>query len=81
MQRVYLGPEYRGPHPEALIEANARELVVGYTLVACAILFGVFPNLLFTPMTPSINALTESLASAYEALYGAAAAVQTTQLP
>lgn len=81
MQRVYLGPEYKGPHPEALMEANTRELVVGYTLVAAAILFGVFPNLLFTPMYESIDALTKSLASAYETLYGAAASVQTTQLP
>ena len=78
LQRVYLGPEYKGPHPEALVEANSRELAIGYTLVAFAILFGVLPNLLFTPMQGSIEALTASLSTAYETLYGA---IQTTQLP
>jgi len=78
IQRVYLGPEYKGPHPEALVEANTRELAIGYTLVAFAILFGILPNLLFTPMHGSIEMLTQSLASSYEALYGA---VETTQLP
>ena len=28
LQRVYLGPEYKGPHPEALVEANPRELTI-----------------------------------------------------
>jgi NADH-quinone oxidoreductase subunit M len=78
MQRVYLGPEYKGPHPEALVEMNSRELAIGYTLVATAILFGVLPHLLFNPMHGSIQALTQSLASSYETLYGA---IQTSQLP
>ncbi len=81
IQRVFLGPEYKGPHPEALVEANTRELAIGYTLVAFAILFGVMPNLIFSPMQGSIEALTQSLASAYETLYGAAGSIQTTQLP
>lgn len=81
MQRVYLGPEYKGPHPEALVEANTRELVVAYTLVAFAIVFGVFPNLVFNPMNGSIAAMTKSLDTSYKGLYGAAATVQTTQLP
>lgn len=78
LQRVYLGPEYKGPHPEALVEANSRELVIGYTLVVFAIVFGVRPDLLFTPMQGSIEALTASLSTAYETLYGT---IQTTQLP
>jgi len=78
MQRVYLGPEYKGPHPEALVEANSRELAIGYTLVAFAILFGVRPDLLFNPMQGSLHLLAQSLSSAYETLYGV---VQTTQLP
>ena len=81
VQRVYLGPEYKGPHPEALVDANPRELLIGYTLVFFAILFGVMPNLLFDPMTPSIGAMTQSMAAAYEALYSAAPAVQAVQIP
>ena len=81
MQRVYLGAEYKGPHPEALVEANSRELAIGYTLVVFAILFGVFPHLLFGPMHGSIEALTQSLASAYETLYSAAPAIQAVQNP
>ena len=80
MQRVYLGPEYKGPHPEALIEANPRELAIGYTLVACAILFGILPNLVFGPMHGSIEALTQSLAAAYETLYSAAPAIEAVQI-
>ncbi|HEY0980979.1 MULTISPECIES: NuoM family protein [unclassified Schlesneria] len=79
LQRVYLGPEYKGPHPEALVEMNPRELAIGYTLVATAILFGVLPQLLFNPMQASVQVLTESLASSYEALYGAVTAMQTSQ--
>ena len=81
MQRVYLGPEYKGPHPEALVEMNPRELAIGYTLVAMAIVFGILPQLVFDPMHGSIQALTQSLASAYETLYGTAATIQTSQLP
>ena len=81
LQRVYLGPEYKGPHPEALVEANSRELAIGYTLVVFAILLGIMPQLLFGPMQGSIAALTQSLASSYETLYGSAAAVQTSLLP
>ena len=81
LQRVYLGPEYKGPHPEALVEANPRELAIGYTLVAFAILFGVFPQLLFTPMEGSIEAWTQALATAYETLSSTAPGVQAAQLP
>lgn len=81
LQRVYLGPEYKGPHPEALIEANTRELAIGYTLVVFAILLGVLPNLLFEPMYGSIELMTKSLAMAYEALYSGNPAIQAAQLP
>ena len=80
VQRVYLGPEYKGPHPEALMEANTRELAIGYTLVVAAIVFGVMPNLLFAPMQGSIEALTHSLSTAYENLYAVAPAVEAVQL-
>lgn len=81
MQRVYLGPEYKGPHPEALVEANSRELLIGYTLVVFAILFGIVPSLLFDPMHASIQQLTETLVAAYQNAYQTLPGIQTTLLP
>jgi NADH-quinone oxidoreductase subunit M len=78
LQRVYLGPEYKGPHPEAITKANARELVVAYTLVVFAVLLGIFPNLLFNVMNGSIDSMVNSLAASYDTLHGAGATIQTT---
>mgnify|MGYP006200258103 CR=1 FL=1 len=36
IQRVYLGAEYRGPHPEALSEMNPREGAVALPFVAAS---------------------------------------------
>ena len=44
IQRVYLGPEYRGPHPEALKPSSARENSIAGVLFVFAILLGVFPQ-------------------------------------
>ena len=44
LQRVYLGPEYLGPHEEELTPCSTREKSVGCILLALAILFGVFPH-------------------------------------
>jgi NADH-quinone oxidoreductase subunit M len=55
LQRVYLGPEYRGPHPEALTPMTFRELSIGVPLLVLAIVFGVYPTLLLDYMTPSVN--------------------------
>jgi NADH-quinone oxidoreductase subunit M len=43
VQRVYLGPEYRGPHGEHLHPSDFRENLIGTVLCVFAILFGVFP--------------------------------------
>jgi NADH-quinone oxidoreductase subunit M len=43
IQRVYLGPEYKGPHGDHLVPSTARENAIGGILLALAILFGVFP--------------------------------------
>ena len=44
IQRVYLGPEYRGPHGDEIRPINVRELCVAIPLFALAILLGVFPQ-------------------------------------
>jgi NADH-quinone oxidoreductase subunit M len=43
IQRVYLGPEYKGPHGDHITPTNARENLIGMTLLVFAIIFGVFP--------------------------------------
>jgi NADH-quinone oxidoreductase subunit M len=44
VQRVYLGPEYKGPHAEAITPSNRRENAIAGVLFVLAILFGVFPQ-------------------------------------
>jgi NADH-quinone oxidoreductase subunit M len=55
VQRVYLGPAYKGPHPEALAEVTFREFSIAVPLVAMAILFGVYPQALLNYMQPSVD--------------------------
>jgi len=63
IQRVYLGPEYRGPHPEALTPATRREVAIAAPLLAFAILFGVYPQALFSYMSPSVDRTVSRLAT------------------
>ena len=46
IQRVYLGPEYKGPHAEALRPMSLREIAIAAPLVVMAVVLGVFPNAL-----------------------------------
>lgn len=62
IQRVYLGPEYKGPHPEALVPPTRREIAIAAPLLAFAILFGVYPQALFNYMSPSVNRTVGQLA-------------------
>ncbi len=62
LQRVYLGPEYKGPHGEALTPMTFREKAIAIPLVAFAILLGVYPRVVFDYMTPSVNKTVEELA-------------------
>jgi NADH-quinone oxidoreductase subunit M len=55
LQRVYLGPEYKGPHPEALTPMTAREFAIGAPLLALAIVFGVYPRVVLDYMQPSVD--------------------------
>jgi NADH-quinone oxidoreductase subunit M len=43
VQRVYLGPEYKGPHGEHLHPSDFRENLIGTVLAIFAVIFGIFP--------------------------------------
>ncbi len=62
IQRVYLGPEYKGPHGDHLTPMTGRELAIATPLVFLAILFGVAPQLIFNYVTPTVNAQVQTLA-------------------
>jgi len=62
LQRVYLGPEYKGPHGDHLTPMTARELSIAAPLLAFAILFGVYPQAVFRYMTPSVDQTVDQLA-------------------
>ena len=70
LQRVYLGAEYRGPHPEALTPSNGRENAVGAILLALAIVLGVYPALLFDVMEPSIRSMATAAQDGCKASIG-----------
>lgn len=62
IQRVYLGPEYKGPHGEALTPITPRELSVGVTLAVMAVIFGVFPySTVFKYMDATIDRQVEQM--------------------
>lgn len=63
IQRVYLGPEYKGPHGEALVPATRREVAIAAPLLAFAILFGVYPQALLSYMSPSVDRTVSRLAA------------------
>ena len=55
IQRVYLGAEYKGPHPESLTPITPREWSIAVPLCIFAIVLGVYPQALFNYMSPSID--------------------------
>ena len=63
IQRVYLGPEYKGPHGDHLhaddaARAGDRRAAVG----AWRSVFGVYPQAVFNYMTPSVDQTVDDLA-------------------
>jgi NADH-quinone oxidoreductase subunit M len=62
IQRVYLGAEYKGPHPEALTPITMREFSIAAPLLALAIFFGVYPQALLNYMQPSVEKTVVELA-------------------
>jgi NADH-quinone oxidoreductase subunit M len=62
VQRVYLGAEYKGPHPEALIPSNMRENLIAGVLFVSAIVLGVFPyHTVIRYMQPTIDRQIDEL--------------------
>jgi NADH-quinone oxidoreductase subunit M len=55
IQRVYLGPEYKGPHGDHLYPMTAREMAIAIPLVVLAIVFGVYPRVVLDYMEPSVS--------------------------
>jgi NADH-quinone oxidoreductase subunit M len=66
MQRVYLGAEYKGPHPEDLTPMNMRETSIASVLLVLAIVFGIFPAIMIDVMEPSVKAMAESAEAGYQ---------------
>ncbi|MGE5193424.1 MAG: complex I subunit 4 family protein [Deltaproteobacteria bacterium] len=61
VQRVYLGPEYKGPHAEAITPITDREGLIGGALLALCILMGIFPGYLFAKMHASVDLLVKTM--------------------
>jgi NADH-quinone oxidoreductase subunit M len=62
IQRVYLGPEYKGPNGDHITPMKLREGLIAAPLLAFAILLGVYPQALFRYMQPSVDAQVVQLA-------------------
>jgi NADH-quinone oxidoreductase subunit M len=62
IQRVYLGPEYKGPHGDALRPMTRREIAIAAPLLVFAVLFGVYPRAVFDYVTPSVQKTVTALA-------------------
>lgn len=67
VQRVYLGPEYKGPHPEAITPLTEREAFVGLVLLVLAIVLGVFPDTMFSLMRGSMEQFVATMDAGYQA--------------
>lgn len=55
IQRVYLGPEYRGPNVEELSDVSPREFAIALPLCVLAVLLGVFPAIMFRYMDKTVD--------------------------
>jgi len=61
IQRVYLGPQYKGPHEGALRPSTPREVAILAPLLALAIFLGVYPRAMLDYTTPSVNRTVDAL--------------------
>ncbi len=79
LQRVYLGAEYKGPHPEAITPMNSREQAIGWALIVPCFALGVYPNFVFDYTNKPMAKLVQSLDSGYQNTPKPNTGVQTTQ--
>jgi NADH-quinone oxidoreductase subunit M len=61
VQRVYLGPEYKGPHGDHLTPSTFRENLIGTVLCVFAVIFGVYPRAALDYMDKTIDAQVNDL--------------------
>ncbi len=61
IQRVFLGPEYKGPHGDNLKPITRRELAIAVPLVVMAILLGVYPRALLNYTNPTVEKMVNDL--------------------
>jgi len=66
IQRVYLGAEYKGPHPEAITPIEPRETAIAAILLIFAIWFGIYPSVMLDVMDGSIAELVQSMDEGYQ---------------
>ena len=79
LQRVYLGPEYKGPHPEAITPMTSREQAIGWALIVPCFALGVYPNFVFDYTDKPMAKLVRSLNEGYQNTPKPHSEVQTTQ--
>ncbi len=72
IQRVYLGPEYKGPHPEDLTPMNGREATIAAIVCVFAVVLGVLPYTMLGLMEESVTKLTQDMAAGYAVLHDGA---------
>ncbi|WP_437187107.1 complex I subunit 4 family protein [Planctomicrobium sp. SH668] len=77
IQRVYLGPEYKGPHPEALSDLSRRETFIAGTVCVFAVVLGVFPYTMIGLMEPSVAHFTQQMSSGYSAVHDTSNVIET----
>jgi NADH-quinone oxidoreductase subunit M len=64
IQRVYLGPEYKGPHGDHITPSTARENVLGMVLLAGCLIMGIFPyQTVLRYMDATVNRQVDQLTS------------------
>jgi NADH-quinone oxidoreductase subunit M len=61
LQRVYLGPEYKGPHGDHLTPMTGREVAIAAPILVMAIAFGVYPTAILKYSEPGINHTVDQL--------------------
>jgi NADH-quinone oxidoreductase subunit M len=62
LQRVYLGAEYRGPHPEGLTPLTGREIGIAIPIAVMAVVLGVFPMTVFRYTEATVTGQVQQLA-------------------